>query len=219
MKAYSWGEISAKAVGISCVIFVLLCIIFEPYAIWKWLGDNSGNLASWVQAIGSIGAIVGVFALSTMNANREKREKEISTMQDDYEMNHVALWAAARSHRLVKSMMTDENCARWVRNPIYAKQYKNRLKHHLEVMNTLISKNVKGELLAILLDYRGFLVIGIDAIDEFIQTPSAKTFETTVNMYKALNSLGSARAHLRIRLRAIRQKIDGAGLNSHVVTP
>lgn len=45
---------------------------------WKWLGENSSNIASWVQAVGSIAAIAAGFAVARFQlaeANRKEAEK------------------------------------------------------------------------------------------------------------------------------------------------
>ena len=41
---------------------------------WNWLGDNSSNIASWVQAFGSIGAIAAGFAVAGYQLVEQRRE-------------------------------------------------------------------------------------------------------------------------------------------------
>lgn len=52
-----------------CSIITVAAMLMAYPTLWPWIGDNSSNIASWVQAIGSIAAIFGA-SWSAMRAIR-----------------------------------------------------------------------------------------------------------------------------------------------------
>ncbi len=64
-------------------IFIgIAALIFAYPALSIWLPSNSSEMASWVQAFGSIGAIFGAFWVATYSANIESRRQRDAYVVD-----------------------------------------------------------------------------------------------------------------------------------------
>ncbi len=64
-----------------CAVIATLALLMAYPAIWPWLGVNSSNIASWVQAIGSIltiyfGFKVAQFTIEEGEKRQERRDAE-----------------------------------------------------------------------------------------------------------------------------------------------
>lgn len=71
-------KIDARLAGVcavyACIALFVVCIAFP--SLREWAGDNSGNLASWVQAIGSILSIWAAWIIAS-NQKRESRDNDL----------------------------------------------------------------------------------------------------------------------------------------------
>lgn len=89
MKNYTWKDWLFFSWVVLLVAFALTTIVFGRDSTWKWLGENSSNIASWVQAIGSIATIY--FSL-----------KVSRSQMDSQRILHEEQFVAARKSELAK---------------------------------------------------------------------------------------------------------------------
>lgn len=69
MRGRDWATL-LWAVGLICVTLLMLTWSISPWSQWDWAGQTA---AAWVQAVGSIGAIVGAIVIAARQ-NRNQRE-------------------------------------------------------------------------------------------------------------------------------------------------
>ena len=64
-----------------CAVIAASALLMAYPALWPWLGSNSSNIASWVQAIGSIAAIFGAFGIAQRQAIQHKEGEELKELE------------------------------------------------------------------------------------------------------------------------------------------
>lgn len=83
-----------------CAVLWLLCLSFAAYAIWqafpwlqKWAPSKSADLASWVQAVGSIAAIIfsGVYVRWQLEGDRKIEQEKIEYARSRKKLNLVSI--------------------------------------------------------------------------------------------------------------------------------
>ncbi|WP_343740477.1 hypothetical protein [Delftia tsuruhatensis] len=70
-----------------CAVIATFALLKAYPALWPWLGSNSSNIASWVQAIGSIVAILAGFRVakfSVEESDRRQAAKEFELYRQKY---------------------------------------------------------------------------------------------------------------------------------------
>lgn len=77
MKDWDWTDWRDQLwLAMMVVLVSSIAIALGPgyAATWTWLGNNSSNVASWVQAVGSIAAIAAGFAIARYQLARQAKE-------------------------------------------------------------------------------------------------------------------------------------------------
>lgn len=73
MKNFSWKDWLLAIWSLLTVLFAITTIVWGVQKTWQWLGSNSSNIASWVQAFGSVGAILGASYVANRQYDRENK--------------------------------------------------------------------------------------------------------------------------------------------------
>lgn len=105
MKARTFIRIGTIAVALGAVGFVLavgvLTLVFAPKA-GEYAPTSSSDAASWIQAIGSIGAIIGAFLIGERQAKREYDKLEYARERAEQDKQEAQLAVMVLLHDFSK---------------------------------------------------------------------------------------------------------------------
>lgn len=102
----TWNEV----VGAALIVFLFLCFGLVAAGGWKWFTEFlAGSASSWVQAIGSIAAILGAFAIANKQTRTQvaaAEEASRQTRRQRLEVCHVVLIRVASVFDSAKKSLT-----------------------------------------------------------------------------------------------------------------
>lgn len=112
-----------------------------------WINANQA-LAGWVQAVGSIAAVVGTWWATKHQLGVAERVRQRDAANRDLDMNRACLKAAATAHRLLNRYAFEyRNHARTRRLPDMG-----RTEQALGVARVLLAKDLPGDALVAMID-------------------------------------------------------------------
>ena len=87
MKVPVAGEAWLETIGLLIVCSLLAGLVVTACGGWPWVGAwlNSSNASGWVQAIGSIGAIIGTMWAARHQVTKQAAEQERVRLQVESE--------------------------------------------------------------------------------------------------------------------------------------
>lgn len=107
-----WAVLFVPTVIVTPLAFIGMEPGFGP--TWKWLGDQSSNIASWVQAVGSIAAIaLGVWAVQ-FQVKKQRLEADRRETESDRRRTLAAL------HRADGLLAVADACFRQLKSDVEA---------------------------------------------------------------------------------------------------
>lgn len=89
-KGWGWRDWLVTAVAVVMGLVALAAIGPGIDKTWMWLGSNSSNIASWVQAVGSIAAIAAGFGVARFQLAEVNRKDAQKALDQDLENRFVS---------------------------------------------------------------------------------------------------------------------------------
>lgn len=195
MKDWSWRDWKdwVWLIGVSGVLLIIV-ITLGPGLAWveRWFFKDPATLSGWVQAIGSIAAILGAFAISA-SAQRKEREKR-SEQQREETAKKFWLFKARLENldgMLLRTLEDIETSQRpvWALSKLYLAQNIARLEAiQPGDMPTPAAPSILGNILVPLHALQVNLAIAAD----LAELTDAKRQSLALAFYKALRLVRSA---------------------------
>lgn len=195
-----------------CAVIATSALLVAYPALWPWLGDNSSNIASWVQAIGSIGAIVGTWWATKTQIQTAAEAARIADELRKIEMTENAFHICTRVHRLARNTKQGLLREGGVRT-IDIGRLESRWLSLQVTTDALLTKDLPGEVLRLLMDSRGFSSIAANACKEWRESKSVLNFSIESDLLSIGRSASIARWKLRKQSRDMKAALHARKLS------
>ena len=115
-----WRNWVAIATWVLLPLFIFIGLVPGWSATWNWLGNNSSNIASWVQAVGSIAAIAAGFLVANLQIKSERKAQENNErlkLRDSYlilahRIFYISTWAdSIADSKIYANVLWQENAS------------------------------------------------------------------------------------------------------------
>lgn len=154
--------------GVAIALAILLCLLIGiSVAIypgwvkaWEFMDKNfllSKEAPAWIQAFGSIFAIVGAYWISgTAIRKTDERQRRV-ILESELEFIRAARHVTKRAVRELGEM--SEAFGEWVRFGRFTEGYSERLRHIAASCDVLLGKNIGSDVINPLIDVRGSAIV------------------------------------------------------------
>jgi len=199
---YAWGEVFAQWAGIICVVSALIGIYPTWGRVSVWLSDN--NAAAWVQAVGSIFAIIGSVCIALWQSYKIAVAKEDDDLRKEIHYCEICLQMCQAAVSVVRSagevelelseLLSKENHDEKSFD-VYWKKYTSvdRVDNIQRSIIALLEKEMSGELMKSLFSIQKYLAIYREAMylakEDWAFHKELKTFEQGDNLVKEVTRI------------------------------
>lgn len=179
---------------------------------WPWLSDNSSNIASWVQAVGSIAAIVAGFRVARFSIEEQHSRQ-------------AAKEAEAERQRLRKQyILLGDRMAQaeaWTRSALDSSEHivslwkvqESGLVGVLRELNSLNADDFPDPLILFGITR---LKIDLNQIEFLFRFPSAREAKTRL-AFDLIEAINNVRAELTYQMRLVRHRLGGVSTEAEML--
>lgn len=191
------------ALGGALGVFALHAAYPGLYGYWP---QSSQDLAAWVQAVGSVAAIVGAVWATKYQIRRAKEVAFLAERQKALHLSMSALHVAARSHRLAKNAV--RGVKEWERFGTFMVNTDAKFRSAVGSAEIVLAKDLDAEVLQQMLDVRSLLAIVVSALELMRSDEPNDRTVAKVDITRAKVGLVHARWYIRQNVRALERELQ-----------
>lgn len=200
---FSVRLVTMLGVGGSLALFALHAAF--P-GLYKWWPQGSQDLAAWVQAVGSVAAIIGAVWATKYQIRRAKEAAYLTERQKALHLGLSALHVATRGHRLVKNAAAAFKD--FGRYGSFLVGTDTKFQNAIASAEIVLAKDLDAEVLKHLLDVRSCMSIAGGAIVLMREKAPAASVVAPIDMVKAKVGIGYARWQIRRYVRSVANEVQ-----------